>query len=53
VQGSNGCCASRIAPPHFIAIGLNYADHAAESVFRSLREPVMFSKAPSCVCGAN
>ncbi len=38
-------------PGHFIAIGLNYADHAAESGMPVPAEPVLFSKAPSCVCG--
>jgi 5-carboxymethyl-2-hydroxymuconate isomerase len=38
-------------PGHFIAIGLNYADHAAESNMPVPAEPVLFSKAPSCVCG--
>jgi 2-keto-4-pentenoate hydratase/2-oxohepta-3-ene-1,7-dioic acid hydratase in catechol pathway len=40
-------------PGHFIAVGLNYADHAAESGLPVPAEPVLFSKAPSCVCGAN
>lgn len=38
-------------PGHFIAIGLNYADHAAESGMPVPAEPVVFSKAPSCICG--
>lgn len=38
---------------HFIAVGLNYADHAAESGLPVPAEPVLFSKAPSCVCGPN
>lgn len=38
-------------PGHFIAIGLNYADHAAESGMPVPAEPVLFSKAPSSVCG--
>jgi 5-carboxymethyl-2-hydroxymuconate isomerase len=38
-------------PGHFIAIGLNYADHAAESNMPVPMEPVLFSKAPSSVCG--
>lgn len=38
-------------PGHFIAIGLNYADHAAESGMPVPVEPVVFSKAPSCICG--
>ena len=34
-------------PGHFIAIGLNYADHAAESGMPIPKEPILFSKAPS------
>jgi len=36
---------------NFIAIGLNYADHAAESGVPVPSEPVVFNKAPSCICG--
>jgi 2-keto-4-pentenoate hydratase/2-oxohepta-3-ene-1,7-dioic acid hydratase in catechol pathway len=36
---------------HFIAIGLNYADHAAESNMAIPAEPVLFSKAPSSISG--
>lgn len=36
---------------HFIAIGLNYADHAAESNMPIPAEPIVFSKAPNCLCG--
>ena len=35
----------------FIAIGLNYADHAAESGAPVPSEPVIFSKAISCIQG--
>ena len=38
---------------HFIAIGLNYAEHAAETGAAVPSEPVVFSKAPSCLCGPN
>ncbi|WP_159587891.1 fumarylacetoacetate hydrolase family protein [Chelativorans xinjiangense] len=38
---------------HFIAIGLNYADHAAESGLPVPSEPVVFSKAPSSLSGPN
>ena len=38
---------------HFIAIGLNYADHAAETGAPIPAEPIVFSKAPSCLCGPN
>ena len=36
---------------NFIAVGLNYADHAAESGMPVPKEPVLFTKAPSCVVG--
>jgi 2-keto-4-pentenoate hydratase/2-oxohepta-3-ene-1,7-dioic acid hydratase in catechol pathway len=35
----------------FIAIGLNYADHAAESGMALPKEPVVFNKARSCIVG--
>ncbi len=37
----------------FIAIGLNYADHAAESGLPVPKEPVVFMKATSCIQGPN
>ena len=37
----------------FIAIGLNYADHAAESNLPIPTEPIVFSKAVSCLQGPN
>ena len=37
----------------FIAIGLNYADHAAESNLPIPSEPVVFTKAISCLNGPN
>jgi 2,4-didehydro-3-deoxy-L-rhamnonate hydrolase len=37
--------------PKFIAIGLNYADHAAESNLPIPTEPVVFMKANSCIQG--
>lgn len=36
---------------NFIAVGLNYADHAAESGMAVPTEPVLFNKAPSCIVG--
>ena len=36
---------------HFVAIGLNYAEHAAETGAKVPDEPVVFSKAPSSLCG--
>ena len=38
---------------NFIAIGLNYADHAAETGAAIPKEPIVFNKAPSCIVGAN
>ncbi len=46
-----GAPVSRIG--HFIAIGLNYADHAAETGAPIPKEPIVFSKAPSCLSGPN
>jgi len=48
----------RIAPPwtgmgKFICIGLNYADHAAESNLPVPKEPVVFMKTLSCLIGCN
>lgn len=37
----------------FIAIGLNYADHAAEANAAIPSEPVIFTKAISCLTGPN
>ena len=37
--------------PKFIAIGLNYADHAAESGLPVPAEPVVFAKWTSAICG--
>ena len=46
-----GACVAN--PQKFIAIGLNYADHAAESGLQVPPEPVVFTKQVSCVCGPN
>jgi 2,4-diketo-3-deoxy-L-fuconate hydrolase len=37
----------------FIAVGLNFADHAAESNLPIPAEPVLFTKAVSCLTGPN
>jgi 2-keto-4-pentenoate hydratase/2-oxohepta-3-ene-1,7-dioic acid hydratase in catechol pathway len=37
----------------FIAIGLNYSDHAAESGLQVPKEPVVFTKQINCVSGPN
>lgn len=49
---------SRIGPcvanaGKFICIGLNYADHAAETGAEVPAEPVIFFKATSAICGPN
>jgi len=46
-----GPCVGRVGK--FICIGLNYADHAAESGSPVPREPVLFMKATSAICGPN
>jgi 2,4-diketo-3-deoxy-L-fuconate hydrolase len=48
----------RLGPPvagvrKFLAIGLNFADHAAESNMPIPEEPVVFTKAVSCLQGPN
>ena len=37
----------------FLCIGLNYADHAAETGAKIPKEPVLFSKVTSSICGPN
>jgi 2-keto-4-pentenoate hydratase/2-oxohepta-3-ene-1,7-dioic acid hydratase in catechol pathway len=51
VEGSPrlGPCVAGIGK--FVCIGLNYADHAAESGLKVPPEPVIFMKATSAVCG--
>jgi len=46
-----GPCVGRVG--NFIAIGLNYSDHAAEAGMQVPKEPIIFNKAPSCICGPN
>jgi 2-keto-4-pentenoate hydratase/2-oxohepta-3-ene-1,7-dioic acid hydratase in catechol pathway len=38
---------------NFIAIGLNYVDHAHETGAPIPKEPIVFNKAPSCIVGPN
>ena len=40
-------------PQKFIAIGLNYSDHAAESGMTVPPEPIVFTKQVSCLSGPN
>jgi 2,4-didehydro-3-deoxy-L-rhamnonate hydrolase len=53
VEGSPrlGACVAR--PCNFIAVGLNYADHAAESNMPIPKEPILFTKTPNCIVGPN
>ena len=44
-----GACVSN--PQKFIGIGLNYTDHAEETVMKIPREPIVFIKANSCITG--
>lgn len=49
---------TRLGPPvagtrNFIAVGLNYADHAAETGASVPVEPLLFSKAPNAISGPN
>jgi 2-keto-4-pentenoate hydratase/2-oxohepta-3-ene-1,7-dioic acid hydratase in catechol pathway len=46
-----GPCVGQVR--HYIAIGLNYADHAAEAGQPLPKEPIIFSKAPTSICGPN
>ena len=46
-----GPCVGRVGK--FICIGLNYADHAAESGLDVPKEPVVFNKWTSAICGPN
>ncbi len=44
-----GACVAGVGK--FVCIGLNYADHAAESGAAVPKEPVIFMKATSAICG--
>ncbi|MEQ9150375.1 MAG: fumarylacetoacetate hydrolase family protein [Parvibaculum sp.] len=44
-----GPCVGQVGK--FICVGLNYADHAAESGMEVPAEPVLFFKATSAICG--
>ena len=46
-----GPCVAR--PTQFVAIGLNYIDHAKETGAPIPEHPVVFFKSPSCICGPN
>jgi len=46
-----GACVGNVG--NFIAVGLNYADHAAETGAAIPTEPILFNKARSCIVGPN
>ncbi len=46
-----GSCVNK--PGKFVAIGLNYSDHAAETGAKPPSEPIVFMKATSCIVGPN
>ena len=46
-----GACVGGVGK--FIAIGLNYADHAAETGAKIPSEPIVFMKATTCIQGPN
>ena len=46
-----GPCVGKVR--NFIAIGLNFADHAKETGAPIPAEPIIFNKAPSCIVGPN
>jgi 2-keto-4-pentenoate hydratase/2-oxohepta-3-ene-1,7-dioic acid hydratase in catechol pathway len=46
-----GPCIGKVG--NFIAIGLNYSDHAAEAGMPIPKEPVIFNKATTSICGPN
>jgi 2,4-didehydro-3-deoxy-L-rhamnonate hydrolase len=46
-----GACVAN--PQKFVAIGLNYSDHAAESGLTVPPEPIIFTKHVSCLSGPN
>ena len=49
--GRLGACVGRVGK--FICVGLNYADHAAETGADIPREPILFMKATSAITGPN
>ena len=46
-----GSCVAK--PGKFLAVGLNYFDHAAETNAETPKEPIIFNKAANCMIGPN
>ena len=53
ISSSERICSCVTKPGKFVAIGLNYSDHAAETGAEVPSEPIMFMKATSCIVGPN
>jgi 2-keto-4-pentenoate hydratase/2-oxohepta-3-ene-1,7-dioic acid hydratase in catechol pathway len=53
VQGTPRLGVPYLGISKFLAIGLNYADHAAESGVPVPKEPIVFTKATTCITGPN
>src|SRR4051794_15515565 len=46
-----GACVGQVG--NFVAVGLNFVDHARETGAPIPAEPILFNKAPSCIVGPN
>ena len=53
LPNSNRVGSCIVKPGKFVAIGLNYSDHAAETGAKVPSEPIVFMKATSCINGPN
>jgi 2-keto-4-pentenoate hydratase/2-oxohepta-3-ene-1,7-dioic acid hydratase in catechol pathway len=53
VAGSPRLGACVATPGKFVAIGLNYSDHAIETGSPIPDEPIVFYKTDTCICGPN
>ena len=51
LPSSNRVGSCIVKPGKFVAIGLNYSDHAAETGAKVPSEPIVFMKATSCISG--
>ena len=48
-----GACVNPVKTRNFVAVGLNYADHAAEAGMPIPAEPILFNKLTNCLIGPN
>ena len=53
LPNSNRVGSCIVKPGKFVAIGLNFSDHAAETGAEAPSEPIVFMKATSCINGPN